>query len=66
LAGAVKVAVGFNFYFCSHMKAFKDSNKQGIMQNIEDVFGDSVHFYYVIGSATVQADCSRLSFSLLL
>jgi hypothetical protein len=63
---ALREAGGFKFDYCSNMKAFKDSDKQGIKQKIEDVFGGSEQFDDVIGSATVQADCSRLSFSLLL
>jgi hypothetical protein len=48
------------------MKAFKDSDKQGIQKKIIDVFGSSFSYNNVVGSATVQADSSRLSFSLLL
>ena len=63
---AVENACDKKFLYYENMKAFKDSDKQGIQKKIDDVFGSSYSFNDVVGSATVQADSSRLSFSLLL
>jgi hypothetical protein len=38
----------------------------GIRKKIRDVFGEGISFNNVIGAATVQSDCSRLLFSLML
>jgi hypothetical protein len=54
------------FSYYQDMTAFKDSDKEGIQKKIGDVFGHASSFNYVVGSATVQADTSRLSISLLL
>ena len=55
----------FMYYF-EKMKAFKDSDKEGIRSKIDQVFGDADNFNSVVGAATVQCGFSRISFSLLL
>jgi hypothetical protein len=62
----VEEAGGKMFSYYEDMKAFKDSDKEGIHKKIDDVFGGASSFNRVVGSATVQADSSRLSISLLL
>ncbi len=62
----VEDACGKKFSYYERMKAFKDSDKEGIQKKIHDVFGCADSFNNVVGSATVQADSSRLSISLLL
>jgi hypothetical protein len=66
---AVSIVSANRFQYYEKMEAFKDSDKQGIRQKINCVFGDNdpdVFFNGVIGSATVHSNSSRLSFSLLL
>ncbi len=53
-SGAVREAIEKDFSFYENMKAFKDSDKEGIRTKIEQVFGNSVKYNCVVGSATVQ------------